>query len=514
MKKAISKLLGKTSFLFFLICITHLISSSDTLFAEVSIPVNTSTSATTNSIIAIEPEVAAETVIEGNVTLDFQNADIRNVLRIIALKSGVNIVAGNEVSGPVTISLKNVPWEKALDIVLKTYSYAYEKDGSVIRVTTLDSLALEALETRVFPLTYANAEEVQATLQEMLSERGSIRADVRTNLLIVTDIPTNLYKIEKVLERLDRGTPQVLIEAKIVEMSTSEAERLGVKWNAALALSGSSRPTTFPWTADTSPGDFNQFLPRGKPQGSIIPVADDGTTTGSVVIETPDDFPTLIRRHDDGSPKGSPAALFPFANVTDFSFGKIDFSNFQILLELIKENSNTNILSEPKITVLSNQDAKILVGEELYIPIYERNGETGQMEITGYELRSLGIELNVTPKINQKNQVTLQLAPSISSLVGFEELSPGISVPRIAIRNASTTVRVANRETVVLGGLIKENTVDEKVKFPLLGDLPVLNKFFSHTNKTVTKTELMFFITVTVLEEQDMIGVFDETTTS
>lgn len=467
---------------------------------------------------ASQPLADAESTVEvkevlsspDNVTLDLKDADIRNVMRIISMKSNVNIVAGAEVQGPVTIRLVDVPWEKALEVVLKTYGFAYERDGNIIRVTTMDKLATEALETQVYPLTHADAKEVQATLQDMLTERGSIRADMRTNVLIVTDVPTNVYKIGQIIKRLDRGTPQVLIESKIVEMSMNEAERLGVKWNAALELSGSSRPTTFPWGFVQGTDPFNQFLPRGKPGGAIIPIAEDGTIDASSVIEEPEDFPSVGRDDVNGMPKGSAAATFPFATPEDFTFGQIDFSQFKVLLEAIAESGHNKVLSEPRITVLSNQEAKILVGEEIYLPNYERNDDTGAMEITGYTPRSIGIEMVVTPQINQENQVNLQLHPSISSLIGFEELTPDVRVPRIAVRNASTKVRINNGDTVVLGGLIKEDIVDQKTKFPILGDLPVLDKIFSHTDRTVNKTDLMFFITVTVLDEPGVVNVFDE----
>ena len=440
-----------------------------------------------------------------NVTLDFKDADILNVLRIISLKSGVNIVAGPDVRGPVTIRLTDVPWERALEVVLRTQSYAYERDGNIIRVTTLENLEQEAVETEVFLLTYAQALDAEVTLTEMLSPRGSIRADRRTNTLIVTDVPTNVYKISRVMQQLDRGTPQVLIEAKIMEMSVSEAEQIGVRWNASVDIRGSSRPTTFPWDTTRSHENFFRFFPRGKPAGSVIPIADDGTISSSSVITAPEDFPLVTRTN-----RAALAKPFPFASPTDFTFGKIDFGNFQVLLEAIENSGNNKVLSEPRITVLSNHEARILVGEELYIPNYERNEETGKMEITGYIPRSLGIELIVLPQINHKNQVNVLLAPSISSLIGFEELTPDVSVPRISVRNASTRVRVNSGDTIVLGGLIQENIVDDVTKFPILGDLPIFEHLFKHTDKKVVKTDLTFFVTVTVLDEPDVVSVYDD----
>lgn len=431
-----------------------------------------------------------------NVSLDFSEADIRSVLRIISLKSGVNIIAGAEVKGPVTVRLVDVPWEKALSVVLKTYGFTYERDGNIIRVTTLGNLATEALETEIYSLTHAKASEVVTTLQEMLTERGSMRPDDRTNVLIVTDIPTVVYRIGQVIERLDKGTPQVLIEAKMVEMTVNDAEKIGVKWNAALELTGPSRPHSFPWEAGRE--DFmSNFYPRGRPASTTQLVSDAGAL--GAVLENPGDFPTYTKTSESGLVSNMPT--FPFSNASDFTLGKIDFSKFSALIEAISSGIHNKVLSEPRVTVLSNQEASILVGEEIYIPIYERNSTTGQMEITGYDPRSIGIEMKVTPQVNQQNEVNLLLTPQISSLVGFEELTPEIKVPRINVRNAATKVRVKSGETIVLGGLIREDVVDEKTKFPILGDLPVLDRVFSHTNKTVIKTDLTFFITVTVIND-------------
>jgi len=443
------------------------------------------------------PQITTEVSAPGNVTLDFKNADINNVLRIISLKSGVNIVTGKEVEGPVTIRLVDVPWQKALEAVLKTYGYAYEMDGNIIRVTTVDNLKTEELSTQVYPLSYAKAEEVQGTLQEVLSDRGSIRADARTNVLIVTDVPTNLYKIEKIIARIDTITPQVLIESKIIETTLGDVDRLGIKWNLQAALTGGARPTSFPFPAGNNwLGDFDKFFPRGRPPETSTNTAGD---SGAVVsTTTTSDFPVALNSD------GNPVPTFPIADLNDFSFGTLDFSQLQVLLQILQTRSNAKVLSEPRITVLNNNEAKILVGEVLAVPLFERNSTTGRMEVTGYDKQDLGIQLIVTPQINSANQIDVTLHPAITSLVGFDELTPDIRVPRIATREAQTKVRVRNGETIVVGGLIREDIVDTKNKLPILGDIPLLDYFFSHKEKVVTKTDLLFFITVTIIEEPEV----------
>ena len=160
------------------------------------------------------PETASAEA--GTVSVDFKDADIRQVLRILSLKSGVDIVAGPDVEGLVTIKLTNVPWEQALGLILRTYGFTYERQGNIVRVMTLDALEQEALATKVFPLDYAKAKEVPDVIKEMLSDRGKVKFDERTNTVIVTDIPTTLFQIAEVIGRLDQRTPQVLDRKSVV----------------------------------------------------------------------------------------------------------------------------------------------------------------------------------------------------------------------------------------------------------------------------------------------------------
>ena len=183
----------------------------------------------------------------GNVTMDFKDADITNVLRILSYKSGINIVAGKDVTGPITIRLTDVAWEKALDVILRTYGYTYEREGNIIRVTTTENLENEELVTELFSLNYADARIVPDAIEEMLSNRGKIKFDERTNILIVTDIPTNVYKIKKVVERLDVQTMQVVIETKIIETTLGSTDKFGIDWQMKVVATGAKIPTTLPF---------------------------------------------------------------------------------------------------------------------------------------------------------------------------------------------------------------------------------------------------------------------------
>ena len=255
-----------------------------------------------------------------------------------------------------------MPWEKALDVILRTYGYAYEREGNIIRVTTTENLEKEELTTEVFQLNYADAKDIPGAIEDMLSDRGSVKYDERTNLIIVSDIPTNIYKIKQVIKKLDARTQQVNIEAKVIETTLNKDDNLGINWTMQLTARGGARPTTFPFNRKSKGGTF---FPEGDTSGSA------GDNIGV--------FPP------------SPGAGFPMALPSNFTLGTLDFSSLQAVLQVLKSRTDTKIISNPRITTLNNKEAKIVVATTFSIPIYERNESTGNIEVTGYDEKELGI---------------------------------------------------------------------------------------------------------------------------
>ncbi|MFH1458902.1 MAG: type IV pilus secretin PilQ [Candidatus Omnitrophota bacterium] len=431
-------------------------------------------------------EINVKDAKEGNIDVEFKDADIQDVFRVLALKGNVSIVADPEVKGLVTVQISDVPWEKALDVICRTYGYAYERENNIIRVTTLDKLGQENLVTEVFTLNYAKAADVAASVEEMKSERGKIKSDSRANLIIVTDIPTNIYKIGKVIKRLDAMTPQVTIEAKVIETTVSNLEDIGFKWNASYTANMASRPTTFPWPANNIGTQYNNFLPKGK---------------------TAADFPTLSQ----------PA--MPLASASDFSFGILDGSSFSLLLEAIQTKGKTKILSNPRITTLDNEPAEIHVGTDWPVASYSFSEESNRFVISGWEYKSYGILLKVTPTINQNGFVTLKLHPEISDKQEEIEFE-GARVPVLTTQSADATVMIRDGQTLVIGGLIKDKNVVTKTKVPFLGDIPFLGLLFTHKSEEIVRNDLLIFITPHIITEQKLekrqkiSRILDESVTS
>lgn len=432
---------------------------------------------------------------EETISLDFKDADIGTVLRVLSMKSDVNIVTGPEVKGLVTVRLDNVPWEKALDVILRTYDYVFERDGNIIRVTTRDKMKLDPVETKTFILNYSKAAEIQASIMDMLSERGRVKSSERTNMVVVTDIPTNLYRIGEVIKKLDKVTAQAFIDSKIVKTDLSNTEKLGIDWNVVGGITkGSTRPTTFPFTQTATnkvPASLNQFFPvlAGSSTGGTAAIAD--------YVVNPVDA------------RGFPYVAKVSGNTPSLQYGTLDFSSFSAILNLLETRINTKVVSNPRVVVLNNQTATIQVGQEIPIPSFERNETTGSMEVTGFNYRNTGVVLNVTPHINSEDEILVDLSPEVSAVgINQDFGTDQIQAPRFDTTKAKTQVLIESGQTIAIGGLLTDQTGIRQDKVPYLGDIPLVGKLFrsknpsSSTSPSTQKVETLFFVTVTTVDSQ------------
>lgn len=444
------------------------------------------------------PSIPKKDTVPGNVSIDFKDADISNVLRILSLKSGINIVAGPEVQGTITIRLENVPWEDALNVVLRTYGYVYERAGNIIRVTTKDNLATEELVTETFVLNYTTAAEAETSIKDILSERGKVQSVARTNMLVVSDIPTNLHKIREVIAKLDKSTPQAHIDSKIVKTQLQQGENLGIQWTPTGGITaGASRPVTFPFNAFNKDRQYDpfdralgQFFPSNSRPFDGVPVSAD-----SVNLLNPRAFPLSA----------------PVVPDPSYTFGTLSFSSFQAIFNFLRTRENTKVISNPRITVLNNQKARIKVGTDVALPEFERNETTGSFEISGFTYRETGVVMEVTPHINETDEILVNLKPEVSAQSGSTTFSSSTtasftSIPNFAVTNAETQVLIKNGETIAIGGLMTDSTVSTEAKVPVLGDMPGIGKLFRSKRRAQgdnnSKVETLFFITVTIVDTE------------
>ena len=404
-------------------------------------------------------------------SLNFQDIDIRSVLQIIADVTDMNLVVSDTVSGNITLRLKNVPWDQALELVLKTKSLDKRISGNVMMIAPAAEIAererfeietnkqvkeLKEPQTEFIQVNYAKASDIVALLgteQGILSERGKIQADPRTNTLIVRDIDTSINKVRKALKKLDIPVRQVMIEARLVTVNTNVGKELGVKWGFGHTKTGSSRLVL----GASAPGDTAQAAGNALSIPSSLNVDLGAASIGA-----------------------SKFAIGLGSNTT----------LLQMELSALESDGNAEIVSQPKVITANGMPAKIQSGDE--IPF--QTVEDGEVNV---EFKEVVLSLDVTPQITPDNRLILDLKVNQDS-VG-EELPNG--EVGIITNQVETQVLVNNGETIVLGGVFQKEAAKTVAKVPLLGDIPVLGKLFTRTRVSDDKTELLVFITPKIIEE-------------
>ncbi len=388
------------------------------------------------------------------VSITFKNTDMREVLNILAFKGGVNIVAGEDVDVKVTVQLKNVPWEQALDVILKTYNFTYRKEANLIRVMSLQRALEEEgkiqLETKIIPLNFANVEELKASLSDILSKRGNLSVDKRTNSLIVTDIPSIVVKVEVAAMSLDTRTPQVLIEAMMIDVKVTDEN----KW------------------------------------GSVLSLIKDSSQ------EYPNRFDTSLSAGGSGG-------------VFEFFGGILKDIDFHATIDTWVHQNKAQILANPSVLTLDNQEAKIEIIEE--IPYFE-SVDTGGGVTINVKFKEAGIKLYVTPHITSGNYISMNVRPE-QSFKSDEVLNN----PVIDTRRAETNLLVKDGQTIVIGGLRKTNDNITYDKIPFFGDIPFLGLLFKKKLITKIETELVLFVTPHIIvepimteKEREWLGKLDQ----
>jgi type IV pilus assembly protein PilQ len=434
-------------------------------------------------ILIAAPSGYCQTEAAGNTIeyLEFREVDIKDILRQLSKQYNLNIVFSESVKGLVTVQLANVTIEQALDSVVTINGFAYTKKGSVYKVTSQAEAAREGKQTKLFRLNNADAPKLKDTLTRMLSPEGVIEADVRSNSIMVTDTVSAINRIEAMIPSLDELTAQVLIEAKLIETSLTDTEKLGIDWTTTISASGAARPITFPFNAAQK--GSSAFLPAASPTATDL----------------------------------AAAYGFPYAGASNFTLGTLDFSSFQAVLNFLRTRTKTKLVASPRIVTVNNQKAKINVGQVIPIATYERDTTTGNWAITGWESQNVGVNLEVTPQISPDGHIKLMLKPEVSNIISY--IGEGQNQrPITSSRTAETEVIVKDGETVVIGGLVKEKESSTVKKIPFLGDLPFIGKLFTNkdlgsTTEPQEKTDLLIFVTATVLKDKTTAQAAAEITT-
>lgn len=443
------------------------------------------------TVVEIKPVDAEvkEQIYKGKpLTLNFQNMDVRAILQVLADFTGMNIVASDSVAGNMTVRLKDVPWDQALDLVLEARNLQKQRNGNVIWVATRQEIAeknkaqielkeqnntLAPLVLRFFQLNHYKAEEMKKILEQkdggseesgksgkFLSARGSVGVDVRNNTLFVQDTTDNLEEVGRIIKRLDQAAKQVLIEAKLVVVDDKFGREIGSKFG--INLNKQNRSTGVGLGSDYS---GSQSLAGGN-QGA-------GTNWNNPV--------------SGGGSIGFTILNAAMGNMLSFE------------LSALEENNRGKVISNPRLLTTNNKKAEIKQGTE--IPYVTPGSANAPATV---EFKTAALKLGVTPQVSANGRVTMDLDIAKDTIGQLVNVQGGGQVPSIDTRQMTTQVTVNDGQTVVLGGIYEVSNREDLSKVPLLGDIPWVGNLFKNKSNSVEKVELLIFITPRVIDESDL----------
>ncbi|UCB51694.1 MAG: type IV pilus secretin PilQ [Candidatus Zixiibacteriota bacterium] len=393
--------------------------------------------------------------------LNFQNASMQSVLSFLADYGDVNIVSSPAVDISVTLSLQDVTWRQALDILLKTYSLTGVEENGYIRVLPTpeflqeqallekrraEQVSMVPLATAVIPVKHGTAGDMLKSIKQVVSARGTIDTDERTNSVVIRDTPEHIEKVKHLVETLDKETHQIKISTQLLEIESGSLTELGVDWSMA------SRKSAQLLEGDKSEGSFSQ-------------------TTNRV---------------------SDPAGTYTFAMVQG------DFDIEGAISALVSSNKG-KIIAHPEITTVDNREAFIQMGQKVPIKQFD---EAGNVVI---QFEEVGTILRVTPHITSENRILLRLKPERSS---YTVDAVGVI---INTNNAETNVVVDNGQTTVIGGLTTQMETESRTGLPFLKDIPLLGYLFRYTRKEIADRDLVIFVTPTIVtDEMQSLGSIDQ----
>ncbi len=401
------------------------------------------------------------------VSVDFRETPIEDVLRSMAQQADIDIIKSPKVIGNVTATLTNIPLDEALTNILSVHGYAFITSENMVKVVPISEVATEEKKfiNRVYRITYADVEDVYNALRSFISNDGSIAYNKGTSHLMITEAERKMVAIDTFIEEVDRITAQIMVEARIYDITSTDRFDLGVEWQAG-------RNTTY--------SGASGIETRGSVTGRRDPHL-TGLFSGTVNKAT--DIDALIR------------------------FGILSGAlNIDAIIRAEKEKISAKLLANPRILVLDNEKALIRIVDEIPFQELTQTAQAGNIGTT--EFRDVGVELTVIPHVTRDNLIRLSLHPKFSINTG-DVVLPGVNnaspQPIIATREAITTALIADGQTVVIGGMRKQDVSNQVNKVPLLGDIPLLGFLFRFEGEKDVVNELVVFITPHIVARPMML---------
>ncbi|MGM0502434.1 MAG: LysM peptidoglycan-binding domain-containing protein [Bacillota bacterium] len=395
-------------------------------------------------VVLVGGNVAAQ---KDSIDLNFQSVELRDAFRALADVANMNIVTDSSVQGTTSVHLEDISFREAVDLLAKSSGLDYRIVNNTVLVASSEKLSegFGKKSTKVYKLKNADPGEVKESIN-LLVEDDSIRVDKRTNSLIITAYQSKFAEIEDTIKELDYEKKQIIIQARVEEITHGGLEELGVDWNfQKLDINGNSA------TIDDREDDNNEVT------------SDSNTSTISDNLNL----------------------------------------NYLNIINMLESKNQAKNLANPQITTLDGKQAAIDIGDE--VPIVKPGGD-GQTEV---EFRDVGINLDITPKITEEGKIQMDVKPQTSVVSETFETNDGIRYPTIETRKVETNVRVADGKTIAIGGLIREEEIENMKKVPGLGNVPILGKLFQSKSMDTEKTELVVFLTPKIIDStaaEDNVG--------
>lgn len=438
------------------------------------------------------------------ITLDVKDMEISDVIRMIADQSGMNIITSRNVKGLVTINLQAIPVERALDAILKVSNCGYIKEGNIIQVYTLPELnqkeQFSQMTTRVFRLKYVKAVDLKNTLTSLKSGRGRIEIEPKTNSIVVTDIDESMQAIEKAVKEMDKR-----MDTRVYKLNYAKA--LDLQKNLAAVIPATEgdflvdeRTNSLVVSAaplllekiDKLIDNWDQQIPQVLIEAKIMQITLDKARFLGVDWQYQNTEKHTINIGATSLPLPTGAT-----SVDAFKIGVLAADDYQITIKALEQSHDVDLVSSPRIITLDNMEAKILIGSSEPYEIFHYDSEG---HVTGKEIKfvEVGIKLTVTPKISKDGFIVMNIKPEVSS----PRVGTATSSLAVDTTEANANMIVKDGQTLVMGGLIKDNKEKHVAKIPILGDIPLIKYAFRNTYDVVNKKEIIIFITPKIISPE------------
>jgi len=442
---------------------------------------------------------------EKTITLDVKDMEITDVIRMIADQSGLNIITSKNVKGVVTINLQDIPVERALDALLKVNNCGYIKEGNIIQVYTLPELnqkeQFSQLFTRVFRLEHIKAADIKQTLLSLKTGRGRMEVEPKTNTIVITDTEDGLRAIENAILEMDRKMETRVFKlnyAKPLDLQKSLQTIIPATEGDFLVdeRTNSIVVTASPLLMDKMEAiitNWDKQIPQVLIEAKILEITlEKGKFIGvNWQYTNPEKHSITV---------GAPSLPVPtgVTSVDAFRIGVLDVDDYTATINMLEGSSDTNLISSPRIVTLDNTEAKILIGSSEPYEVFHYNTEG---DITGREIKfvEVGIKLTVTPKISQDGFITMTIRPEVSSPRRGTATTDALAIDTT---EASAVMMVKDGNTLVMGGLIKDEKQEVISKIPVLGDIPLIKYAFRNKYDKTVKKEIVIFITPRIVSPE------------